>query len=570
MALAVFWLSFERTAPGSVYTRETITCQVLPQAVMWRQVIVAISSVMSATPPPADSSLPATEDSLAAACLAEELEQVIGELETWQTAVTSSIPVLESSGSVLAADWEAVTEELEELQSAVTYEQARGALQTMLSRLNLSAREAAGLESEVQRLMTLLQKLNQGVVQIAVLGLVGRGKSSVLNALVGDAVFATGPIHGVTQTVQTAVWDVQGVKAETTPSIARMSLKGVGRSRLELIDTPGLDEVDGEERANLAQRVATQADLILFVIAGDISRLELAALQTLRDAGKPIILVFNKVDQYPAVDLDRIYATLTDQRLRDLIAPDEIVMVAAAPLVAVAAPTTTGCTRPSIQRGQPQIESLKLKILEVLDREGLSLIALNTLLYANDLHDQIVAKKLQIRDHAAHEVIWNCVMVKAIAIALNPVTLLDVVTGAVVDIAMILTLANLYGLPMTHRAALQLLRNIALELGGLSASELLVTLGLSSLKGILGVSIPATGGLAIAPYTTVAIAQAAVVGVATYGIGQVTKHYLANGAQWGPQGAKTVVTNLLDSLDEASILNRIKTELTTRITRQTH
>jgi hypothetical protein len=61
-----------------------------------------------------------------------------------------------------------------------------------------------------------------------------------------------------------------------------------------------------------------------------------------------------------------------------------------------------------------------------------------------------------------------------------------------------------------------------------------------------------------------------VVGVATYGIGQVTKHYLANGAQWGPQGAKTVVTNLLDSLDEASILNRIKTELTTRITRQTH
>ncbi|MEL6764730.1 MAG: YcjF family protein, partial [Cyanobacteria bacterium J06607_6] len=273
-----------------------------------------------------------------------------------------------------------------------------------------------------------------------------------------------------------------------------------------------------------------------------------------------------KVDQYPAADRDTIYAALKDERLRDLISPEEIVMTAAAPLVAVMT-AEAGARRPQIQRGQPQVEALKLKILEVLQREGLALVALNTLLYADELNDTIVQRKLKIRDQAAQEVIWNSVMTKAIAVALNPVTMLDVLTGAIVDVAMILMLSRLYGLPMTRAGAVQLLKSIAVELGGLSASELLVTLGLSSLKGVLGVSVPATGGLSLAPYTTVAITQATVVGVATYGIGLVTQQYLANGAKWGPDGPKPVVHNILEHLDEASILNRIKAEITVKLNR---
>ena len=57
-------------------------------------------------------------------------------------------------------------------------------------------------------------------------------------------------------------------------------------------------------------------------------------------------------------------------------------------------------------------------------------------------------------------------------------------------------------------------------------------------------------------------------GVTCYAIGQVTKTYLANGASWGPDGPKTVVTNILESLDEASILNRIKTELREKLVKQ--
>jgi hypothetical protein len=63
----------------------------------------------------------------------------------------------------------------------------------------------------------------------------------------------------------------------------------------------------------------------------------------------------------------------------------------------------------------------------------------------------------------------------------------------------------------------------------------------------------------------VALTQAGVAGVSSYAIGQVTKIYLANGASWGPDGPKAVVSNILSSLDENSILNRIKGELEAKI-----
>jgi hypothetical protein len=114
---------------------------------------------------------------------------------------------------------------------------------------------------------------------------------------------------------------------------------------------------------------------------------------------------------------------------------------------------------------------------------------------------------------------------------------------------------------MTQQGAIGLLQKIAISMGGLTASELLATLGLSSLKGLLGISAPATGGVSLAPYLSVAVTQASVAGVSTYAIGQVTKFYLAHGASWGPDGPKAVVSRILSSMDETSILNRIKGEL---------
>jgi len=107
-------------------------------------------------------------------------------------------------------------------------------------------------------------------------------------------------------------------------------------AQIQLIDTPGIDEIDGETREALAHDLASQVDLILFVVSGDITRVEYQALSQLREVGKPMILVFNKIDQYPDADRTEIYETIRDKRVKELLSPDEIVMVAASPFISVA------------------------------------------------------------------------------------------------------------------------------------------------------------------------------------------------------------------------------------------
>lgn len=454
----------------------------------------------------------------------------------------------------------------EEIQSELNYRQAQTALRDLVENLDLTPQERQGLEPEIGGLASLLNKLDHQVVHIAVFGMVGRGKSSLLNALLGDQVFETGPIHGVTRSCQSASWNIirESVEGSDRP-LLRVALPSVGESRIELIDTPGIDEVDGEAREALARQVAQQADLILFLVAGDITKVEYQALSELREASKPILLVFNKIDQYPDADRMTIYHKIRDERVKELLSPDEIVMAAASPLVAKAVKRPDGRMSAQLSAGAPQIEDLKLKILEILHREGKSLVALNTMLFANDVNERLVQRKMVIREQSANRIIWNGVMTKAVAIALNPITVVDILSSAVIDVAMIVSLSKLYGIAMTQQGAITLLKKIAMTMGGISASELLATLGLSSLKGLFGLTAPATGGLAIGPYLSVAITQAGVAGVSTYGIGQVTKAYLANGASWGPDGPKAVVTRILASLDEASILSRIKEELRAKL-----
>jgi small GTP-binding protein len=448
----------------------------------------------------------------------------------------------------------------EAIQTELNYKQAKIALRTLVSKIDLTPEEKSGLEAEIANLEAMLGKLEQMVVQIAAFGMVGRGKSSLLNALIGQTVFETGPLHGVTRATQRANWHIT-----ESEFVLRVTLPAVAQSQVELIDTPGLDEVDGETRDILAQQVAKQADLILFVIAGDMTKIEHQALSQLREAGKPIILVFNKVDQYPEADRMAIYRKIRDERVRELLSPNEIVMAAASPLVKTAILRPDGSRGVQLCSGNAQVEELKLKIVEILHREGKALVALNSMLYADDINEQLVQRKLAIREQHANKLIWQAVMTKAVAIALNPVTMVDILSGVVIDLALILGLSQLYGIPMTETGAVQLLQKIALSMGGVGASELLANLGLSGLKTLLGISAPATGGISLGPYLSVALTQAGVAGVSCYGIGQVTKTYLANGATWGSDGPKTVVNQILANLDETSILNRIKDELLTKV-----
>ncbi len=441
------------------------------------------------------------------------------------------------------------------------FNRARASLRQALSwyspRVRASQRqrqtETAALQKELAVLKSTLDKLDQGVIRMAVFGLVSRGKSAVLNALVGQKILPTGPLNGVTQWPRSVRW---------TPT--------TGKTQVELIDTPGLDEIAGEARAEMARTVARQSDLILFVVAGDITRTEYQALCELRQSQKPLILVFNKIDLYPEQDRQKIYRQLQQlgagstkgKRLEQLLSAEEIVMVAAEP-----APVEVRVEWPDErvtyewETPPPDVEQLKQKILSILNREGRSLLALNALVQAREAEASIARKNIQLRQTEAEEIIWRYTKYKALGVALNPIAVLDVLGGTVADLALIRALSRLYGLPMTGYDAGKLWKKILTSAGGV----LLAQLGSSAILG-LGKSAAAAASAFESPtiltaYAGSAITQAGIAGYGAYAVGQVAQVYLEQGCTWGPLGPSTVIQDILSEVDSDTILYRLRQEL---------
>ena len=454
---------------------------------------------------------------------------------------------------------EELTSLLNTLEQEATREDAvamaRSSLESTLDGLNLSPEESGALAGEVAQLRGLFRKLEANTIEIAAFGMVSRGKSSVLNALMGRDVFQVGATHGTTVSRVEEEWH-RG--PDDRP--------GLDGAKLILVDTPGIDEVGGEGRETLAIDAARRADIILFIVSGDLQRRELEALSALRDVQKPIILVFNQIDRYPDVDRDAIHAKIIDERVAHLIRPDDVVMTSARPdPYQVKIIRDDGTAEIAWERPTPVIEPLKARILDVLEREGKALVALNTLLIAGDLHSEIVARKVRIRDEAANQMIWNFSVATGAAVGLNPIPIADVAGGLVLDVGMIVALGRVYGLPLTKRTAASLVRDMMLALGAMGAVGIATRLLASGMRSSLaGVTI-LSGGLA-APltalgYAAFSLAQAGTAATTSYVLGHGAKTYLRQGCQWGPRGIKTVIQEILAQATADSVVDRLKVDL---------
>jgi small GTP-binding protein len=440
-----------------------------------------------------------------------------------------------------------------------TVERARESLEETLAGLKLTPEEERVLAEELRQLRDLSKKLDETTIEIAAFGMVSRGKSSVLNALLGQEVFEVGATHGTTVARASQRWEQSAVD--------RPGLEG---TRLVVVDTPGIDEVGGEAREALAHDVARHSDLILFVVSGDMQRREIDALAELREVQKPIILVFNQIDRYPELDRDQIYAKIKDERVKHLVRPEDVVMTAARPdpfRVKVQLPD--GTTQTQWERPAPLIEPLKVRILDVLDREGKALVALNTLLMAGDLHAEIIARKIQIRDDSANRLIWNFALAKGAAVALNPIPVADLAGGLAVDVGMIVSLSKVYGIPFTRRTAASLVRDMMLALGAMGlvdvASRILASGIKSSLAGLTIISGGLAAPLTALGYGAIGLGQAATGATTSYVLGQGAKTYLRQGCQWGPRGIKTVIQQILVQAKADSVIDRLRDDLKKRL-----
>ncbi len=403
------------------------------------------------------------------------------------------------------------------------------------SRLPPGVRES--LAHDYAEVQAMLDKLEHGHLHIAAVGRVSTGKSSLLNALIGEARFASSPLHGETRHSSMAQWN-------------EVSVGGVF-----LIDTPGLDEAGGEDRERIAREAAARADLVVFVLDGDITDTELQALRTIVETGRPVLVALNKRDLYIADESESLLIAIR-KKCAGLVPAQHVLAVAAEPRAqqVVQIDAAGNETVSSRERG-PMIDELRLRLWEIVEAEGMTLVALNASLFAANLSDQVGRRILEARREIADRLVRTYCIGKGVAVAFNPVPVADLFAAAFIDVGMVMHLSRVYGLPLSRREAGSLVAVIAAEAAALMGTVWALHLLSSALKvSTLGLSTILT-----------ATAQGAIAWYSTFLVGRVAGEYLSKGKSWGDGGPKQVVSEILDSLSKESVLQEARRDIRERL-----
>ncbi|NOX57896.1 MAG: DUF697 domain-containing protein [Planctomycetes bacterium] len=415
---------------------------------------------------------------------------------------------------------------------------------------NASPDERALLSEDLAQLEAMQEKLQLGEVHILCFGSINVGKSSLINALRKQAGAETGPIGGWTASNQRYEW------AECSYKVP-----GLADSKVVLVDTPGLNEVDGQQRARMAQDAARSADLILFVVADDFMDVQYEALRQLAEARKPIIVVLNKTDTRTPDERERLLAKIRDDRVPTFIKPEDVVAIAASPLPRVRIiERADGTTVEESFQPPPDIEPLQIRMLEILGREGKALIALNSAVFTADKGDRLLAVKESIRSQQAEKTIRNYAIGKALAVAFNPVPIADIAGGALVDAKMIHSVADIYDCKLSGKQVRSLILEIGKSAGWIAGAEWITHAGSGVLKTLtFGVSTLVTGPV-----------QACAAAFGSYIVGKAAQHYIVHGEGWGKDGAKKVILQIISEAASGGKIDDLKDEIRQRIAKNRH
>ena len=397
-------------------------------------------------------------------------------------------------------------------QVPATPERCRLLLEQWRSQLQLSGREQSQLGGQLQALDHQLDRLQQRRLRVAVFGRVGVGKSSLLNALLGQAAFATDVAHGCTRHQEARAWD---------QPIA-------GLAQVELVDTPGIDEIAAAARARLAARVALSSDLVLLVLDGDLTSVEHDALSPLLASGKPLLLVLNRCDCWSEQQQTALIASI-QRRLPAAARHRELIPVAAAPRQ----PELLADGRVRSVTQPPRVNPLRRALVDLLEQHGELLLALNALAGAERFHLALQRWRLGASRQAAQSLIGRFAAIKATGVAANPLVLLDLAGGLACDTALVLQLCQLYDLPMGGAGARQLLQRLSGHNALLGGAQLAIQLALGALRQLLLLGAPFTAGLSLASAAPVALAQAALAVHTTRLTGRLAAAELLRGALRG-------------------------------------
>ncbi|MDA7950402.1 MAG: GTP-binding protein [Pirellulaceae bacterium] len=323
----------------------------------------------------------------------------------------------------------------------------------------------------------LEEKQTHQTVEIVAFGTVSSGKSSLLNALLGEEYFQHDVRGGTTVLRNEIVWNE--------------------REKIILVDTPGIAEALDEVHQIASIEAAKRADFLLLVVDGPLREYESELLKTLAQMEKEILLCLNKSDWYSPAE---------QQKLLDQIGRQTNEFLPRANILAVQSGNvkrlrTTehpdGTTSEEFVEEPPNIAELadRLLVLTTTDKEK-SLMA-NLLLQSRGLVEEAKQEVQKSLDNQAKKLVERYMFSAGSMAALSPWPLVDLAAGCTINTKMVFELAQIYRQKIDLETATSLLgqlgKNLVSVLGVSAATPVVTSLVASLVKSVPGIGT-LTGG----------------------------------------------------------------------------
>jgi GTPase SAR1 family protein len=296
----------------------------------------------------------------------------------------------------------------------------------------------------LSRTREIQASLARGDLQVVVFGTGSAGKTSLVNALMGRMVGRVSAPMGTTEVGETYSLQLRGLERE-----------------ILITDTPGILEagVAGTEREELARGLATEADLLLFVVDNDLRQSEFNPLRALAEIGKRSIVVLNKTDIYLEEDKEAILARLRE-RVRGFVSGMDVVGIAANP-------QPVRLENGQILEPEPDIMPLIRRMAAILRAEGEDLVADNILLQSQRVGEEARRLLDAQRRRQAEKIVDRFQWIGAGAIAAVPLPVVDLLAAAAVNAQMVVEIGRIYGCELNVERGRELALSLAKTLASL-------------------------------------------------------------------------------------------------------
>jgi len=315
-------------------------------------------------------------------------------------------------------------------------------------------------------------KLEDKSLEIVTFGTISSGKSSLLNTLAGRDVFRTDVRGGTTVTRNEIPWN--------------------GADRVVLVDTPGLAEIHGQEREELAKQAARDADLVLFVTDGPLKDFEVRLLEILAAMEKRILICLNKEDWFRPADRDLLLDQIASQ-VATIVPRENVVALRAQGATRVRTRILAdGSQSEEAVQVEADIRPLANRMRAIVAHDGQDLLLDNLLLQSRGLVADAKAQVQTELDQRAGQIVDRAMWQAGAAAALSPLPVIDLLAGMAVTSNMVLQLARVYRQKMDLDTAGRLISELGKQLVSIAGAQVAGPVAASAVASMLK-TVPGAG-----------------------------------------------------------------------------